>query len=101
MMTFKEYLIETNIMSDDALKQAMRDYDKRSMGKSDGSKPSTKRLDQMDKRKARKAGEEEEETKRGRPKTPEFIKRQSDAGREVKPKRGRQKIPAMLRRQAR
>jgi len=70
MMTFKEYLLESSIMSHDALKQAGRDIDQRQLGKIDGSKPKEKRLSQMDKRRARKAGarkagraaEEEENT---------------------------------------
>jgi len=64
-MTFKEYLLESSIMSHDALKQAGRDIDQRQLGKIDGSKPKEKRLSQMDKRRARKAGraaEEEENT---------------------------------------
>ena len=107
MTTLIDYLLETQIMSRDALKQAMRDFDKRQMGKSDGSKPSKKRTAQMDKRKSRKAGyseEEEQMTKngRGRPKTPEMLKRQSDAGqpRDEKLKRGRPKTPEMLKRQS-
>lgn len=101
MMTFKEYLIESTIMSSDALKQAMSDYERRGIGKPTITKPSTKRLKQMDKRKTRKAGEEEEEVKRGRKKTPEFLKRQSDAGQpKEKLKPGRPPLPAMLRRQS-
>jgi len=61
MLTFKEYLIESSIMSQDAHKQAMSDYDQRRVGKTDGSKPKNKRLDQMDKRRKRKAGRSEEE----------------------------------------
>jgi len=60
-MTFKEYLLESSIMSHDALKQAGRDIDQRQLGKIDGSKPKEKRLSQMDKRRARKAGRAEEE----------------------------------------
>lgn len=102
MMTFKEYLIESNIMSSDALKQAMRNYDQRAMGKSDGSKPSAKRLDQMDKHASRKAGKEEEEVKQkhDRPKTPIFIKRQAGGWDVPNQKRGRSRTPAMLRKQA-
>ena len=80
-MTFKEYLLET-IMSSDALKQSMRDYDKRAMGKTDGSKPKAKRLDQMDKRKNRKAGYAEEEESK------------------LPAKYRQDKLPAMLKRQA-
>ena len=74
-MTFREFLTEATIMSRDALKQAMRDYPQRQMGKGDGSKPKPKRLDQMDKRKKRKAGfgQEEEEVKK-----PELLRRQSE-----------------------
>ena len=65
-MTFREYLTESTIMSRDALKQAMGDYPQRQIGKTDGSKPKAKRLDQMDKRKSRKSGvrSEEEEAKK-------------------------------------
>jgi len=56
MMTFKEYLIESSIMSHDALEQAASDMDKRGIGKKDGSKPKEKRIKQMDIRRARQAG---------------------------------------------
>ena len=64
MMTFKEFLLESSLMSNDALKQAGADFERRGLGKRDGSKPKEKRLKQMDKRRDRKAGrypEEEEE----------------------------------------
>ena len=102
-MTFKEYLTEATIMSTDALKQAMRDYPQRQMGKQDGSKPKTKRLDQMDKRRKRMGGvrSEEEEVKRGRKKKPEFLKPQNwDPSIGEKKTRGRPKMPDMLKRQS-
>lgn len=110
MMTFKEYLIESTIMSTDALKQAMSDYEQRGIGKPAITKPSNKRLKQMDKRKARRTTGTEEEEVRGRKKTapkaaeawtPEFLKRQLGDGQPLKKRKpGGQKLPAMLRRQS-
>ena len=102
-MTFKEYLLET-IMSSDALKQSMRDYDKRRIGKTDGSKPKSKRLDQMDKRKNRKAGYAEEEeskvpAKYKQSKLPEILKRQALSS-PVPKTRGRPKKLIMQTRQS-
>ena len=100
-MTFREYLTESTIMSRDALKQAMGDYPQRQIGKTDGSKPKSKRLDQMDKRKDRKAGvrSEEEEVKKNvfyksqnwDPTPPKKSKRNPDLPR---------RLPAMLTKQS-
>ena len=64
-MTFIDYLVENSaLMSADALKQATSKFDKLGLGKHDGSKPSQKRADQIEKRSNRKRGrssEEEEE----------------------------------------
>ena len=101
-MTFKEYLTESTIMSRDALKQAMGDYPQRQIGKTDGSKPKSKRLDQMDKRKDRKAGHrsEEEEVAKKRRKAVFFKPDAMDDNKPIKNKRGRPKLPAMLRKQS-
>ena len=97
-MTFREYLTESTIMSRDALKQAMGDYPQRQIGKTDGSKPKSKRLDQMDKRKDRKAGHrsEEEEVKK-----PELLRRQSEyvPAKKRNPNLPR-RLPAMLTKQS-
>jgi len=61
MLTFREYLLESSIMSRDALKQAMSDYPQRQMHRTDGAKPKEKRMSQMDKRRDRRAGRAEEE----------------------------------------
>ena len=97
-MSFREYLTESIIMSRDALQQAMRDYPQRQIGKGDGSKPKEKRLDQMDKRKSRKAGHrsEEEEVK----KKPVFYKPQNWDPTPAKKTRGRPRKPDMLRKQS-
>ena len=99
-MTFREYLTESTIMSRDALKQAMGDYPQRQIGKTDGSKPKSKRLDQMDKRKDRKAGHrsEEEEVKK-----PVFYKKQNWDPAPKKSKRNPnlpRRLPAMLTKQS-
>ena len=99
-MTFREYLTESTIMSRDALKQAMSDYPQRQIGKTDGSKPKSKRLDQMDKRKNRKAGHtEEEETKK-----PVFYKPQNWDPTPAKKSKGNpdlpRRLPAMLTKQS-
>jgi len=98
-MTFKEYLLESSIMTRDAQRQGMRDYDMRAMGKTDGSKPKDKRLSQMDKRRARKAGRSEEEEVK--PKKHVFFKPDAfDPDSKIKKTRGRPKLPAMLRKQS-
>ena len=69
-MTFIDYLIETSaLMSDDALKQASSKFDKLGIGKTDGSKPSLKRADQIEKRSDRKRGRSEEEEEPSMPAT--------------------------------
>lgn len=101
MMTFKEYLHESTIMSNDALKLAMSDYDKRRMGKPDGSKPKTKRLDQMDNRRRRKSGyaeNEESSAPARRDRVQGIANTPNEIGRRPSPEREFQRVKRRVRR---
>jgi hypothetical protein len=75
MMTFKEYLIEqANVMSSDALKASMRDFEQRGIGREKQAKPSKKRLNQMNKRRATRYHVSAEEEEAKKPATRDVVK---------------------------